>query len=71
MSRKSLRIAGVEPNVRRSFRLAGLDPLEDPVKFQDSPKKETDVSEIYRRANEAAARYEEKYYNSYEHLLYV
>jgi hypothetical protein len=69
MLRKSRRIAGMDPDVRRSFRLAGLDPVElikatpepvDPVEPDPVP----DISEIYRRADAAAARYEERYYTN-------
>lgn len=71
MSRKSRRIAGMEPDVRRSFRLAGLDPLEcrleskvpSDVSVDPVP---VDVSEIYRRADDAAARYEQRYYSRVE-----
>jgi len=50
MSRKSLRIAGVEPNVRRSFRLAGLDPEPEP---EPVPPKQCDYSIIEAAKNEA------------------
>ena len=73
MSRRSLRIAGIEPDVRRSLRLAGLDPLQpEPVEFETEPydyaiieeAKREARAEIYRRADAAAARYEAMYYRA-------
>lgn len=79
MLRKSRRIAGMDPDVRRSFRLAGLDPVEsikakpepvDPVEPVE-PDPVPDISEIYRRADAAAARYEERYYTNVDYFEYL